>query len=81
MCGRGTLRYPDGKTYTGQFFNDKKEGNGVMIWPNGCQYMVIIIPFRDHGEMENSMEEVYSGTKMECKPNNYGKMEDRFNEY
>lgn len=81
MCGRGTLRYPDNKTYIGQFFNDKKEGNGVMIWPNGCQFMVIIILFRDHGEMESSTEEEYLEMRKEYKPNNCGKMEYRSNEY
>jgi hypothetical protein len=38
MHGFGTLTWPDGRKYEGQFTLDKKEGRGVFSWPNGKQY-------------------------------------------
>ena len=28
----------DGKRYEGQYFDDKKEGQGTFYWPDGRQY-------------------------------------------
>ncbi len=38
--GKGTLYYADGDKYTGDFVNDKKEGEGIYIWGNGNRYEV-----------------------------------------
>ena len=35
MHGKGKFTWPDGKTYEGDYFNDKKTGSGTMIWPGG----------------------------------------------
>ena len=28
----------DGREYKGEYIDDKKEGDGLFIWPNGRQY-------------------------------------------
>ncbi len=35
--GAGTMRYPSGNTYTGQWHDDQKEGYGVMEWADRQQ--------------------------------------------
>ena len=32
MHGKGTYTWPDGRKYEGQYFEDKKEGEGEYIW-------------------------------------------------
>lgn len=39
MDGQGTLTWKDGKTYTGEFVNDKREGKGKFMWADGRQYI------------------------------------------
>lgn len=33
MCGTGTITYPDGSSYRGDFFNEAKHGKGTFNWP------------------------------------------------
>ena len=33
--GKGTLEYPDGASYDGDFANDKRHGWGTFTWPDG----------------------------------------------
>ncbi len=33
--GRGICYYEDGRRYEGEWKNDKKNGKGTYIWPNG----------------------------------------------
>ncbi len=35
MCGYGVMKWPDGKTYEGNFENDMKHGLGKLITPVG----------------------------------------------
>ena len=35
MHGKGQFVWPDGKTYEGEFVNEKKEGYGVYMMPDG----------------------------------------------
>ncbi len=38
MHGYGYYKYADGKTYKGQFVNDKKDGYGIYCWVDGKKY-------------------------------------------
>ena len=38
MHGRGIFRWNDGRTYEGDFVNDRKEGQGVLVWKDGRKY-------------------------------------------
>jgi hypothetical protein len=40
MNGKGTYYYADGRKYTGDMANDKREGQGVLVWENGERYEV-----------------------------------------
>lgn len=35
MHGMGVFKLPDGRTYEGQYQDDKKHGSGVFIYPDG----------------------------------------------
>ena len=35
MHGKGIYTWPDGRKYTGDFANDKKEGHGIFKWADG----------------------------------------------
>ena len=35
MEGNGTYTYADGRTYTGQWQNNKIHGQGELNWPDG----------------------------------------------
>jgi len=35
MHGKGSFEWPDGRTYIGEYKNDKKDGSGKFMWPNG----------------------------------------------
>lgn len=36
--GQGETIWPDGKKYTGSYYDDKKQGYGIFIWENGKKY-------------------------------------------
>ena len=38
MHGTGIFKWNDGRMYTGEFANDRKEGHGVLIWKDGRKY-------------------------------------------
>jgi hypothetical protein len=38
MHGRGLFKWPDGRSYEGEYVDDKKEGQGLFIWPDGRRY-------------------------------------------
>ena len=38
MHGKGECIWPDGKSYTGEYADDKKNGYGVFKWTNGKTY-------------------------------------------
>ena len=38
MHGKGIIKWNDGKSYEGEFVNDKREGNGVFKWKDGRTY-------------------------------------------
>jgi hypothetical protein len=38
MNGKGKCVWPDGRTYDGEYVDDKKDGYGVYTWPNNKQY-------------------------------------------
>ena len=35
MNGKGIFTWPDGKTYSGSYLDDKKHGYGTFVWPSG----------------------------------------------
>ena len=50
MHGEGTFTWPDGRTYAGQFVNDRKEGHGVFTWSDGRTYEGGWKDGKQHGE-------------------------------
>lgn len=38
MHGKGFFDWGNGKTYEGEFFEDKKQGQGIFVWPKGIRY-------------------------------------------
>lgn len=38
MDGKGYFTWIDGRTYTGDYVDDKKDGWGVFTWPDGRRY-------------------------------------------
>ena len=34
MHGKGEMVYEDGRSYVGEYYNDKKHGHGSYKWPN-----------------------------------------------
>lgn len=43
MNGRGIYYWPDGRSYEGEYSNDKKQGYGIYIWPDGRSILYILI--------------------------------------
>ena len=39
MHGSGLLKWRDGRSYFGEFLEDKKQGFGIFIWPDGRKYI------------------------------------------
>ena len=46
------LEYPDGKVYTGTWFEDKKSGSGETHWPSGSVYVGEYEADKRHGQGE-----------------------------
>ena len=38
MHGKGVFTWTDGRKYTGEYVNDKKEGKGIFEWPDSRRY-------------------------------------------
>lgn len=38
MHGKGHYSWPDGRQYSGDYVEDKKQGYGTYIWPDGKQF-------------------------------------------
>ena len=38
MHGKGVYAWPDGRSYKGEYYMDKKEGYGVFCWPDNSEY-------------------------------------------
>jgi hypothetical protein len=38
MHGQGLYKWPDGKSYNGEFKFDKKDGYGIYTWADGKRY-------------------------------------------
>jgi L1 cell adhesion molecule like protein len=38
MEGKGLFSWPDERTYTGDYVDDKKQGHGIFTWPDGRKY-------------------------------------------
>ena len=36
--GQGTYRWPNGRTYMGEWYDNQMDGEGVETWPNGSKY-------------------------------------------
>lgn len=63
--GYGRKRYKDGRYYTGEFLNDKKEGKGTIQYKNGDVYTGDFIDDNKHGEGVYEWKEkvrIYTGT-------------------
>ena len=39
MHGKGVYKWLDGRLYTGNYVNDKKDGYGVYVWADGRAYL------------------------------------------
>ena len=39
MDGKGTYTWPDGRSYEGEYKNDKKHGTGTYKWADGRVYV------------------------------------------
>lgn len=39
MHGKGLIKWKDGKSYDGEYFEDKKQGRGTFIWNDGRKYI------------------------------------------
>ena len=50
MHGQGTLNYPDGRKYTGQFADDQKNGFGTLTWPDKRKYTGLWKDGKQHGK-------------------------------
>ncbi len=42
--------WSDGRRYEGEFFEDDKEGDGVLIFPDGTKYIGTWKKDKEHGE-------------------------------
>ena len=49
MNGRGIYSWRDGRTYDGEYSNDKKNGYGVYRWNDGRQYEGYWMNGKQHG--------------------------------
>ena len=52
MHGCGKYVWADGKSYEGQYFDDKKHGFGIYSWPDGRVYKGFWYEGKQHGLAE-----------------------------
>ncbi len=50
MHGKGIYSWPDGRSYNGEYENDRKSGFGVYTWADGRQYSGAWSAGKQHGE-------------------------------
>lgn len=50
MHGQGIYKWPDGRQYEGNYYDDKKEGFGVYTYPDGRCYKGNWKGGKQHGE-------------------------------
>ena len=50
MDGNGKFTWEDGKTYIGDYVNDKKHGKGKLMWNNEKYYEGSWVNNKQHGE-------------------------------
>ena len=48
--GQGTLTFPDGKKYVGEFKDGKRNGQGTFTWPSGTKYVGEFKDGKMHGK-------------------------------
>jgi len=49
MHGKGTLLWPDGRKYEGEFVNDKRTGKAIFHWGDGRMYEGDFLDGKLHG--------------------------------
>lgn len=52
MHGAGRYEFPDGSVYEGEYRNDRRDGNGMMILTNGVVYKGRQVKGKFEGEVE-----------------------------
>merc|ERR1712032_255157 len=50
MDGNGVFEWPDGRTYDGEYKDDKKHGYGLFKWSDGRMYKGMWKTGKQHGE-------------------------------
>lgn len=50
MEGKGIFKWPDGRTYNGDYLNDQKHGYGEFTWPDGRYYKGYWKEGKQHGK-------------------------------
>ena len=50
MHGKGQFKWPDGRSYDGEYVNEKKQGWGVFTWPDGKIYRGYWLDGLQHGD-------------------------------
>lgn len=48
--GYGIYRWPNGRTYIGQWYEDQMHGDGIESWPNGSRYQGRFKQNKRHGQ-------------------------------
>jgi hypothetical protein len=49
MHGKGNIRWSDGKSYDGDYMEDKKHGKGIFEWADGRKYLGYWIKGKQNG--------------------------------
>ena len=49
MHGMGSFIWPDGRSYVGEYYYDKKHGYGTFTWPSGKVYSGEWADGKQHG--------------------------------
>jgi hypothetical protein len=48
--GQGMYRWPNGRTYIGEWYDNQMDGDGVETWPNGSKYQGQLKANKRHGQ-------------------------------